>query len=160
MKNINSFDLRQKCKGTNFMVKSLSGGKIKNIKNLIIDTLEEINKPDALCIHVSSNDIGNGRNIDDIEKDFENLISLVKSQQIQPILSMVIKRNDKYGYKVGEVNDRLRKLCVKYNIDYIDNENIRIEHLNAGGIHISNPFNYLFADNLSKYFNYAVQHQF
>ena len=73
---------------------------------------------------------------------------------------MVIKRNDKYNYKVEEVNDRLRNLCAKYNLGCIDNTNIKIEHLNAGGIHISNSFNYLFADNLSNYFNYAVQNHF
>lgn len=160
-KNINSFELRQKCKGTHFMVRTLRGGKIKNIKNLIIDTLEDcINKPDALCIHVSSNDIGNGRSIDDIEKDFENLINLVKRQDIQPIVSMVIIRKDKYANKVEEVNYRLRNLCIKYNLGYIDNTNIKIEHLNAGGIHISNSFNYLFADNLSNYFNFVVQNEF
>ena len=157
-KNINSYDLRQKCKGTKFMVRSLRGGKIKNIKNLIIDTLEDITKPDAICIHVSSN--GNGRSVDDIEEDLENLITMVKRQGIQPIMSMVVKRNDRYGYKVREVNQRLTILCLKYNIGYVEHENIKLEHLNAGGIHISNRYGHLVTNNFSNYFNYAVQNEF
>ena len=157
IKNVNSYDLKQNCTETTFMVRSLRGGKIKNIKNLIIDTLEDVDKPDALCIHVSSNDIGNGRSIEEIGTDMEYLITLVKRQGIEPILSMVVTRNDKYADKVRLVNERLRDLCVSYNIGYIEHANIKIEHLNTGGIHIQNQFNNMFADNLTNYFNFVLQ---
>ena len=157
MKNINSYDLKQKCPEANFMVRALRGGKIKNIKNLIIDTLEDIKKPDLLCIHVSANDIGDGRSVETIVTDLENLITIVQRQGIIPVMSMVTIRNDKHGYKVRVVNERLRKLCVQYNVDYIEHENIKLEHLNPGGVHIVNKFNYLFSENLSNYFNYMLR---
>ena len=42
------------------MIRSLSGGKIKNIRNLIIDALEDVT-PDTIIIHVSTNDISSGK---------------------------------------------------------------------------------------------------
>ena len=75
-KHLTSYDLHKMCKGARFMVRSL-GGKIKNIKNLIIDALEDVT-PQAICIHVSTNDIADGRNVDTIKEDMENLIVLVK----------------------------------------------------------------------------------
>ena len=36
-KNNSGYQLKQKCKGTNVMVRSHTGGKIKNIKNLTIE---------------------------------------------------------------------------------------------------------------------------
>ena len=95
-----------------------------------------------------------------IEKDLEYLIDLVKKQGIQPIMSLVIKRNDKFGYKVNEVNERIINLCQQYNVGYIEHENIKIEHLNAGGVHIANHYNHFFIDNLSDFFNYAAKNHF
>ena len=157
-KDISSYELKQNVKTANFMIRSLRGGKLKNIKNLMIDALEDIdNKPDAICIHVSTNDIGAGRDIDNIVEDFENLIILIKRQGIEPLISLLTVRNDKYGHKVKIMNERLEDLCLRYNVSYVDHSNIRNEHLNQGGIHISNQFKHLFTDNLYKYFTYIVQ---
>ena len=73
IKQISSYQIKQKCKGTNIMLRSLQGGRIKNIKNLIIDMLEDV-KPEAICIHVSTNDINDGRSVEDITHDMEILI--------------------------------------------------------------------------------------
>ena len=46
-KHTTSYEIRKLCKGANVMGRSLSGGKIKNIRNLIIDTLEDVT-PEAI----------------------------------------------------------------------------------------------------------------
>ena len=122
--------------------------------------MEDIERPDFLCIHVSSNDIGSGRKVETIEENLEYLIKLVKEQNVQPIMSLVIQRNDnnRYSYLVDEVNRRIIQLCEKYNVGYIDHSNITTEHLNAGGVHISNHYNYLLLKNMSSCFNYVVKH--
>ena len=110
-------------------------------------------KTEAISVYVSSNDIGSGKCVDEIASEMEYLLTIIKSQGIQPIISMVQTGNDKHAYKVPLVNNMLRDLCVQYNIGYIDNTNIKIEHLNPGGVHIQKQFNYMFTDNLTKYFN-------
>ena len=66
IKNISGFQLGKYCKGTAVMVRSQQGGKVKNIKNLMIDLLDDGVKPQALCYHVGTNDISAGRNVDDV----------------------------------------------------------------------------------------------
>ena len=89
-------------------------------------------------------------------KPTDYLIQLVKRQGIDPIISMLTPRNDKHGQKVKVVNEKLRNLCVKYNVGYIEHDNINTDHLNPGGIHLANKYKYLFSDNLTNYFNYIL----
>ena len=60
LKHITSYEIKKSCKGDNVMIRSISGGKIKNIRNLIIDALEDVT-PDTIIIHVSTNDISSGK---------------------------------------------------------------------------------------------------
>ena len=85
------------------MVRTLQGGKIKNIRNLIIDTLEDVT-PLAACVHVCTNDISNGKNKETIIEDMQSLIELIKRQGIGPIISLVTPRNDKPASRHAKFN--------------------------------------------------------
>ena len=141
------------------MVRSLQGGKIKNIKNLLIDTLEDVS-PEAVCIHVSTNDISSGRSVEAITADMENLISLIHNQGKTAILSLFITRNDKHAEKVKVVNDKLIELCNRYRAGYIEHKDIQSPHLNSGGLHLARQFNYLLNDSLVNCFSYLVENDF
>ena len=123
IKQISSCQIKQKCKCTNIMVRSLQGGRIKNIKNLVINMLEDV-KPEAICIHVSTNDINDGRSVGDITHDMEILINLIQRQGIVPIISLVTQRSDKHASKVDVVNKRLIRLCNHHGVGYIEHPNI------------------------------------
>ena len=95
------------------MVRTIQGGKIRNIRNLIIDTLEDVT-PLAVCIHVCTNDISNGKNIQMIIEDMQNLIELIKRQGIVPIITLVTQ-NDKHASRVNAVNSSLIKMISANN---------------------------------------------
>ena len=156
IKNISGYQLKQNCKDTNVMVRC---GKIKNIKNLIIDMLEDV-KPNAVCVHVATNDISSGRSIDEILIDMENLVELIQRQGIVPVISLITQRADKYASKVEIVNKRLIILCNHLGVGYIDHMNITKESLNTGGLHIARENTSLFSNNFVKFFNYLTENNF
>lgn len=159
VKQLSSYQLKKSCKGTNIMVRSLQGGRIKNIKNLCIDMLEDVT-PDAICVHVSTNDISDGRSVEDIITDMENIICLIQQQGIVPIISLVIQRMDRHASKVDIVNKKLIRLCNHHGVGYILHQNITPDHLNPGGLHIARQFISLFSNNFVAFFKYLVQNHF
>lgn len=159
IKNISGYQLKQNCKDTNIMVRSHVGGKIKNIKNLIIDMLEDV-KPNAVCIHVATNDISSGRSIDEIVIDMENLVDLIQRQGIVPVISLITQRADKFSSKVEIINKRLIILCNHLGVGYIDHTNITKDSLNTGGLHIARENTSLFSNNFAKFFNYLTENNF
>ena len=79
-----------------------------------------------------------------------------KVKQISPntkvVFSSLIIRKDK---KVVEVNSRLKNLCAQKNIDFIDNANIKEEHLGNKKLHLNKRGNTVLANNLLKYLRSA-----
>ena len=158
IKNVTSYDLRKQSKDVNIMVRPYRGGKVKNVKSLIIDILEDDVKPTAICIHASTNDIGSGKSVDNIVVDIENLINLVQNQGIMPILSLPTVRNDKFLQKINVLNGRLVELCKSYGIYFIEHRDIKAAHLNSGGLHIASQFNHILNASFAKCFNYLSDH--
>ena len=115
--------------------------------------------PQAICVHVSTNDIGNNKTVSEIEDEMEELIVLIKQKGILPIISLVLPRNDKHAQKVKLVNDKIIALCSCYNVCYIEHKNIKTEHLNPGGVHLVEKFKQLFTDNLVNHFNYICDNK-
>ena len=159
LKHVTSFDLRKNCRGANVMVRSIQGSKIKNIRNLIIDCLEDVT-PTAICIHASTNDIGSGKSVEEIASEMKELVEMVQRQGILPIISLVTIRNDKHAEKVGLVNERLRVLCDTLGAGCIEHDSIRVEHLNTSGLHIARQFNYILNNDFTEYFNFAISKNF
>ena len=159
VKNLSGYNLSKGTKGSKVMVRSLQGGKIKNIKNLMIDMLEDV-KPDAICYHVATNDISTGKGNDVIVQEMKRLIRLTQEQGIVPVISLVTKRTDRYASKVAELNNLLIDLCNDMCAGYIEHNNINTEHLNASGLHIDYSHTHLFGRNFTNYFNFLVENDF
>ena len=121
--------------------------------------LEDV-KPEAICIHVSTNDINDGKSVEDITHDMEILINLIQRQGIVPIISLVTQRSDKHASKVDIVNKKLIRLCNHHGVGYIEHPNITNENLNPGGLHIARQYISLFSDNFVTFFNHLVQNNF
>ena len=79
-----------------------------------------------------------------------------KVKQISPntkvVFSSLIIRKDK---KVVEVNSRLKNLCAQKNIDFIDNANIKEDHLGNKKLYLNKGGNTVLANNLLKYLRSA-----
>ena len=67
------------------MLWPLQGAKIKNVKNLINDLLEDV-KPEAICIHASTNDINDDKSIDGIVGEMGILIKVIQNKGIVSVI--------------------------------------------------------------------------
>ena len=159
LKNLSGYQLGRNCEGAKIMVRSQRGGKVKNIKNLMIDLIEDV-KPDAICFHVGTNDINSRKSTLEIRKEIEYLIKLTQRQGILPVLSLITKRTDKYGGKVDELNQVIVDLCNRHGVGYIEHANIQACHLNESGLHIDVKHTHLFSANFANYFNSLVNNDF
>ena len=50
-----------------------------------------------------------------------------------------------------DVSNRIKNCCTKTNLDYIENNNIKEEHLGNKKLHLNKKGNTVFANNLLKY---------
>ena len=61
------------------------------------------------------------------------LASSMKTEENAVVVSSLIKRGDSLNEKASTVNMHLSRMCMESNIDYLDNSNILLEHLQGGG---------------------------
>ena len=54
-----------------------------------------------------------------------------------------------------DVNNRLKNYCTQTNLDYIENNNIKEEHLGNKKLHLNKKGNTVFANKLLKYLRAA-----
>ena len=160
IKNLSGYNLGKGTKGATVMVRSLQGGKVKNIKNLMIDMLEDGGEPDAICFHVGTNDIGVGKSIHDIMDELENLVKLTQRQGIVPVISLVTERTDKFSSKVNQLNELIIQLCNDMGVGYIEHRNINSTHLNGSGLHIEYTYTHLFSKKFVNYFDFLLENDF
>ena len=73
------------------------------------------------------------------------------------VISSLITRKDMkdLNTKVVEVNSRLKNFCSQKNIDFIDDTNIKEEHLGNKKLHLNKRGNTVLANNLLKYLRSA-----
>ena len=115
-----------------------------------LDTLVA-SKPDCIIIHAGTNDLNNGINsLNSVKK----IVKKVKqaSANTKVVSSSLITRKDKKDLdkKVQDTNSRLKNYCAQTNIDYIDNNNVKEEHLGNKKLHLNKRCNTVFAKNLLK----------
>ena len=87
--------------------------------------------------------------------EMKMFIVLIKEKGIIPIISLPTLRADKYSQAINILNGRLVELCKTQGVYHIEHRDIRREHLNQGGLHMS-KFNYLLNRNFSNCFNYLL----
>ena len=165
LKNLSGYQLGKNCKGTTIMVRSQRGGKVKNIKNLMIDLLEDTMEvvgkyPEAICFHVGTNDISSGKSTNDIKKELSYLLRLTQRQGIVPVMSLLTRRTDKCSDKVYHLNQVIVDLCNELGVGYIEHQNINENHLNEGGLHIASECTHIFSNNFVNYFDSLVRNEF
>ena len=77
-------------------------------------------------------------------------------------ISSVIRRNDvkspndkkSFNDKISRVNNLLKNFCEQNNFDFLNNDNIHENCLNAGGLHLNPRGIHTLASNLRNYINY------
>ena len=113
-------------------------------------------KQDFILVPVGTNDITKGINSLNSKK---KIVKKVKqtSPNTKVSFSSLITRKDKKDLdkKVQDVNNRLKNYCTQTNLDYIENNNIKEEHLGNKKLHLNKKGNTVFANKLLKYLRAA-----
>ena len=131
-------------------INNFPGGTSETVLENIDETLKS--KPDCLIVHVGTNDLTNGINLLNQAK---KIVKQVKkaSQNTKIVFSSIITRKDRKNIdkKVSEVNSYLKNYCSQKNIDFIDNSNLKEEHLGQKKLHLNKKGNSILAKKNLKF---------
>ena len=115
-------------------MKTFAGSTSEDMKDHINPTIRE--QPDAIILHIGSNDIG--KDIDTIS-NIQDIVSHIKrkSSHTKILLSSLLVRQDKKKIeeKVRGIDIELKKCCEENLVDYLSHDNIDDSCLGKGRLH-------------------------
>ena len=131
-------------------VKCFPGATVDDMNSYMVPSMKH--DPQAVVIHAGTNDLSAQKSPLEIAQDIVNLASSLENGSNEIIISSIIRRGDRFQAKATAVNSHLYQLCVDGNFTYLDNSNIRLEHLQKGGhwgnIHLNDKGTNIFKQNL------------
>ena len=117
----------------------------------IVEKLDEIleHQPKSLVVHVGTNDLTNDVNL---LNNVKKIVNKTKKKSPTTVISFsnIIIRKDRRNIKKkrSDTNARLKNYCSQKNIDLINNDNLKENHLGIKKLHLNRKGNTLFAKNL------------
>ena len=152
---------RQKLRHGKAFSRSFSGANAKQLCSYIILSLVN-NKPDAIVIHVGTNDILNHANHENIAHSIINIGLDCKTNGVDEVLisSILVKKNPNLTAIVRGVNDMLRDLCKKNGFSFICNDVITTNYLWKDGVHMQDMGTHIFSNHFLKFLNYSIDSNF
>ena len=87
--------------------------------------------PDLIILHTGVNDLRSNKSPNVIADEIINLACDIKTNSNDVVISGLVGRNDDLNFKLQQVNNILIDKCTDRNLFYIDNSNIRRQHLNS-----------------------------
>ena len=112
-------------------------------------------KPDALIMHVGTNDVLNKLNHEDITRNIISIALSCRKYGVNDfaISSVSIKKNRNLNVLVRRVNDLLYDLCAKNGFGFISNEMITTDYLWKDGIHLLDLGTNILSSNFIEFVN-------
>ena len=131
-------------------VNNIPGGTSATILENIYQLVKS--KPDCLIVHAGTIDLVNGTNLLNQAKKIVKLVKKVSQNSKIVFPSIIIRKDQKNIDKnVSQVNSYLKYYCKQKNIDFIDNGNLKEEHLGQKKLHLNKKGNSILANNILKY---------
>ena len=131
-------------------VKCFPGATVDDMNSYMVPSMKH--DPEAVVIHAGTNNLSAQKSPLEIAQEIVNLASSLQTDRNEIIISSIIRRGDRFQAKATAVNSHLYQLCVDGNFTYLDNSNIRLEHLQKGGhwgnIHLNDKGTDIFRQNL------------
>ena len=147
IKDIQAHKIRQGLKGNERVyVKSFPGATINDMKSYGIPSKKFSN--DLVILHIGTNNMRDNKEPEEIANDIMEIAIDLKTEHNDVMISGIVPRNDKWDGKVAEVNKFLVSLCLIYNFNFIENDNIKkATHLNYSGLHLNYDGTYILGSN-------------
>ena len=112
-------------------VECFPGATVDDMNSYIVPSMKH--GPEAVVIHAGTNNLSPQKSPLEIAQEILDLASSLQNDNNEIIISSIIGRGDRFQAKATAVNLHLYKLCVDGNFTYLDNSNIRLEHLQKVG---------------------------
>ena len=134
--------------------KTFSGANTKQLSHYIIPTLVD-DKPDAVIVHVGTNDILNGANDNELANSIMKIGIVCKQHGVNDVVisSILVKKSPRLNALVRRVNDQLRDLCATNGFQFISNDTISTDYLWRDGIHLKDAGTDILSSNFCKILN-------
>ena len=114
-------------------------------------------KPDAVMVHVGTNDLTMTENDDEVADNIINFVKHLNGKYgIPVIIALLTYRIDfkhKHSRRIKGVNEALRARCGDLDVGYIENNNIRKYHLGTGGVLLNKEGSAILAENFRRVIN-------
>ena len=117
-------------------------------------------RPDAVIIHIGSNDINLSNfscdtAVDDIAENIIKVALLCKEYGVNEIAvsSILPKGNIKLSKLIRQVNDRLYYICSESNVYFLTNDNINRSFICDDGVHLNQKGTHILASNFVDFIN-------
>ena len=122
IKRIRRNDFNKEFKNGEAIFRSFSGANTKQLDHYILPLLVD-DKPDAVIIHVGTNDILTNANHKEIARTIIKIGLNCKIDGLNDVVifSVLIKKNPNLNTSIRRVNDLLRGLCSTNSFGYICN---------------------------------------
>ena len=134
IKHVNGYDIARKLDKCKVFVKSVSGAKVRCLKDHMKPSLCE--NPDNFVLHIGTNDLNSDRS-PGLAKSITDVGFSLKNDSHDVSISSIVVRNDKFKEKAAQVNENLERLCAKRNIYFLNHaNNILLQHLNKSKLHL------------------------
>ena len=95
-------------------------------------------KQDCLIVRAGTNGLGNGTNLLNQVKKVVKQVKKVSQNTKIVFFSIITRKGHKnIDKKLSQVNSYLKNYCNEKNIDFIDNGNLKEEHLGQKKLHLN-----------------------
>jgi len=131
LKEVKGYELTD-CDCWVIIVKSFSSATTGCMEHNIKPTLDH--KPDQIILHCGTNELRKTESSKEVVENISNLAVEISKHVTVCVLGL-LARDDRFSYRVNDVNNHLKSLCTSRNIRYIDNGNIESKHLNCSKLH-------------------------
>ena len=135
LRGTNIKEINRQIQGGRIHVKAFPGAKSTQLNHYVTPTLEEYSYDAAITI----NDILRFKHHDELDTLPENIIKVGNTCQeynIEKIYVSAILPSTRTNINIFDINKNLRDLCMKYNFEFIDRQQITTKFLWNDGIHL------------------------
>ena len=152
IRNVNGWDLSNH--QNKVVVKSFPGATVADMTHYLVPTIEK--KPQNLVLHVGTNDLPST----DPEELTDKIVDLAKQIELKSpdtsiTISGIVQRSKDDG-KVESVNKGLKVSCRRFHWHFIDHSEIKLRHLNRGGLHLAQKGTEILVENFKSHISNKV----
>ena len=127
-------------------VHAFHGATTDHMNSHCIPTMKK--NPKRIVLHCGTNDVSNGDAPEQIAEEIVDLAKAMKNNENTVFVSSIVPRGDRWNAKVSITNRRMKELCAREELPFIDNNNIdKTHHLNRSNLHLNAEGTRLLANN-------------